>query len=123
MAKREKLTCLEKRDLLSQSAVAVEELTHLGKCYEEAGLIHDAVDFYEKAHAGEALERVLEKAREEGDVFLFKRLCRVLNCQPEQDEWLSIAQRAEELGKLSFSAEARREAGVDVGQSVSSGVS
>jgi tetratricopeptide (TPR) repeat protein len=111
MAKNGKLSCLEKRDLLNQAAVSIETLVRWGEQYEAMGLVHDAVDFFEKAHAREALERLLPIAREEGDLFLFKRLCRFLSREITRDEWLQLAAKAEEQGKIRFAAEAYRSAG------------
>ena len=74
MGKKRELSCLIKRDLLNQPVASVENLLSWGQQYEEYGLLHDAVEFYEKAQAKEALFRLLEVAQEEGDTFLFLRL-------------------------------------------------
>ena len=108
MAQKESLSCLAKRDLLNQSAVSLENLLSWGIHYEELGLLHDAVNFYEKAKATDALGRVLKIAQEEGDTFLFKRVNRILNREPDRQEWLSLANQAERLGKEAFAAEASR---------------
>ncbi|GLI34090.1 MAG: hypothetical protein GX433_18505 [Deltaproteobacteria bacterium] len=106
MAERDILGCLEKRDLLNQNAVSVENLLFWGKRYEEAGLLSDAVDFYEKAKATDALNRLLENAKEEGDFFLFNRLSRILNFEGTSDDWMYLARQAEKAGKFTFAAQA-----------------
>ena len=113
MAKNDKLSCLEKRDLLNQTAVSIDTLVKWGEQYEAMSLVHDAVDFFEKAHARESLERLLGNALEDADVFLFKRLCRLLDREIQREEWLHLATDAEARGKYRFAAEAYRSAGDD----------
>jgi hypothetical protein len=108
MAGNNDLGCMEKRDLLNRSAISVETLLRWGQHYEDAEMVHDAVSFYEKAGAREPLRRILELARDEGDLFLFNRICRTLQHTPTRDEWLALAAKADELGKVSFAEQARR---------------
>lgn len=108
MARKRDLSCLEKRELLNDQGASAELLHSWGEYYEAAGSLYDAVDFYEKAKAGEALAHLLGRAREEGNVFLFRRLTRFLGLAPGGDEWAALAVRAEELGKSAFAAEAQR---------------
>ena len=112
VAKKYDLGCLEKRDLLNETTVSVEALRSWGEHYEEVGSLYEAVDFYEKGGFRDALARVLPKARDAGNSFLFRRICRVLGHEPGREEWLALAKRAEELGKLTFAAEAYRLGGV-----------
>lgn len=112
MAKKYDLSCLEKRDLLNETPVSVETLLSWGEHYEEVGSLYDAVDFYEKAGASDALARLLGKARDTGNVFLLGRVSRLIGYEPDADEWLALSNRAEELGKLLFAVEARRRSGV-----------
>ncbi len=107
------LNCLDKRDLLNQTAASVETLLRWGSTFEEADQYHDAVDFYEKAGAREPLLRLLDLAVEEGDLFLFKRVCKALDMEPDADRWKQAGERAREQGKLLFAAEAFRRAGVE----------
>lgn len=108
------LNCLEKRDLLNQTPVSVEMLRQWGERYEKQGLVHDAVDFYEKAGAREALRGLLEHARETGDYFLFSRICRVLGEEPDEKDWLMVARQAETLGKHACAAQVYRFIGKEV---------
>jgi hypothetical protein len=96
------LSCLEKRDLLNQPAASVDTLMQWGDRFLEAGFVYDAVNFYEKAGAKEALMRLLEMARNDGDVFLLRRLCALLGREPSADEWLAVAEQAERQGKDQF---------------------
>lgn len=106
MGNRNGLSCLEKREWLNRSAVAVDELMAKGRALEEAGLIHDAVDFYEKAQARRELERLVSLAVDEGDAFLFLRLHRILKTDPSAEQWKTLAQRAEALGKTLYAQRA-----------------
>lgn len=111
MGRTNLLSCLEKRDLLNRSAVSVKELLSWGQRYEEQGMLNDAIDFYERANAPEALEKLLPLAREEGDAFLYGRLLKALNRQEAPREWLALGQRAEELGKETFARDAYAKGG------------
>jgi hypothetical protein len=105
------LSCLEKRDLLNLPAASVDTLMEWGDRYLEAGFVHDAVDFYEKAGAKEAVTRLLETAEDDGDVFLLRRLCSLLEREPTSEEWLTAAEQAERLGKDHFAWKAYQSAG------------
>jgi hypothetical protein len=107
------LNCLEKRDLLNEAVVSRDALLSWGKHYEDANSLCDAVDFYEKSGAVDALVQLRSKVSKTGNVFLFRRICRIVGREPDRDEWLSIADSARELGKLAFAAEARLLAGVE----------
>jgi len=111
MARKDSLSCLDKRDLLNQPAASLETLSYWGRKFEEAGSVFDAVDFYAKANEREALDRLLKSALDEGDAFLFKQICRALKYETGPKEWLALAKRAEELGKYAFAAQAFRQAG------------
>jgi hypothetical protein len=112
MARKNSLNCLEKRDLLNQQASSLETLKSWGERFEEVEAVYDAVDFYEKAGATDALHRLLDKAREDGNVFLVTRLCRALRIELEPEGWLHIGKKAEEAGMMSFAAQAYRSAGI-----------
>lgn len=114
MARKGKVSCLAKRDLLNRPAVAVDTLEARGRQYEELGLVHDAIDLYAKAGATDALQRLLKVAVEDGDQFMFKGLCRILQYEPSREEWTALAAKAEMLGKQAFAAQAYGEAGVEM---------
>ncbi len=112
MAKKYDLSCLEKRDILNEAAVSLETLRSWGEHYEEFGSLYEAVDFYEKGGFRDALAQLLPRAQDAGNSFLFRRICRILGYEPSREEWLALAKRAEELGKVTFAAEAYRLGGV-----------
>jgi len=111
MSEPKDMSCLHKRALLNQTPIALERLIAHGRKYESAGLVHDAVDFYQRAVALDRLQALMESARQDGDVFLFRRICRLLEREVIADEWLALATKAEALGKLAFARTAYREAG------------
>jgi hypothetical protein len=107
------LACLEKRDLLNQSAVSVGELLEWGARYEEEGLLSDAVEFYERASSAEHLERLLLLAREEGDAFLYGRILKALGRESAPEEWIALGRKAEELGKEAYARQAFNRGGLE----------
>jgi tetratricopeptide (TPR) repeat protein len=113
MKQNELLSCLEKRDLLNQSAASVETLLEWGELYLDAGLVHDALDFYEKAGAKEPLVKFVELAKAEGDALLLQRASTLLGGEPAGDEWRAVAAQAEQLGKFLFALKAYQRAGAD----------
>ena len=114
MGRKDSLSCFEKRDLLNQTAASVETLVEWGRRFEEQEMWSDAVDFYMKANAGEELKRLMDRVREEGDSFLFGRICKALGYEPTPSEWLSVADQADRLGKHSLAVQARRRAGIEM---------
>ena len=107
------LNCLEKRDLLNQTDTSLEILLKWGERYQQAGLLYDALDFYAKAGVREAILALLETARTEGDLFLFQRLHGILAQDPPPEQWLALAEQAEQLGKHRFALEGYRRSGVE----------
>jgi hypothetical protein len=107
------LNCLEKRDLLNQTDASLDILVEWGDRYRQEGFLHDAVDFYAKAGAREAILALLETARSEGDLFLLQRLHGIVTHQPPPEEWLALAEQAEQLGKHRFALEGYRRAGAE----------
>jgi hypothetical protein len=114
MAEKALLTCLEKRELLNESVVSVDKLLEWGRRYEDAGLIYDAVDFYEKTGAREDLTRLLDEAKLEGNVFLVNRVCKILKAELTSEEWFAVGEQAERAGKMQFAAEGFRRSGRDL---------
>lgn len=114
MGRTNLLSCLEKREMLNQTAASVDKLLKWAVLYEQEGMLNDAVDFYERANASESLEKLLNVAREEGDTFLCGRILRALNREIPSQEWISLGERARELGKHAYAREALRRGGIDV---------
>lgn len=111
------LNCLEKRELLNQSAVSIDKLLDWGALHEESGLINDAVSFYERAGAVEQLEALMETAVAEGDAFLYGRILKALGREVPAETWIALGKRAEELGKLAYAAQAFKKGGLKTEES------
>ncbi len=111
MATNDVLSCLQKRDLLNQRAASVKSLLEWGEKMERQGLLHDALSFYEKVDAKDAILRIREASERDGDLFLFRRSSRALGEEPTAEHWITLGKRAAELGKNAFAAEAFRHAG------------
>ncbi len=113
MAKHDTLSCLQKRDILNRAAASTASLLGYGEGMERSGLLHDALSFYEKAGARDAIARLRDVAAQDGDLFLYRCACRALGEEPTPDQWAAVGRRAAELGKTSFAREAARLAGRD----------
>jgi len=113
LAKPSLLGCFEKRDMLNRSAVSVDQLLKWGRLYEDAGLINDAIDFYEKAKSSEPLENLLPLAFQEGDAFIYARVMKALGREVPADEWIRLGKRAAELGKDAYARSAFKRGGLE----------
>jgi len=111
MARSSLLSCLEKRDLLNQSAVSIDKLLDWGSRYEEAGQLNDAVDFYDRAKASEQLEKLMPRVCAEGDAFLYGRILKALDREAPPQDWLELGEKAKQLGKMAYARDAFSKAG------------
>lgn len=109
--KIEPLPYLKKRHLLNEPDVDLQRMKKLGDAYIELDLLQDALSFYEKAKDSSGIERILNIAREEGDVFLVKQALKILKRELGREDWIEIGKIAEQKGKFFFALEAYREAG------------
>lgn len=105
------LTYLEKRRLLNSNEIDRDILVAYGNFYLEAGMINDALDFFEKADFEEGLKKIQRVSLEEGDVFVFKRVNKILGMEILDEQWNEIGNRALELGKSLYAALAFEAAG------------
>ena len=113
--------CLKRRSLLNDPNAEPENLVRLGLEFAEQGFICDAADFFERAGDRERLTELSPGLLEEGDVFLFTRIKKILGEAMHIKEWRSLAENASKLGKEAFAAQAAAraeevEALVEVGQ-------
>ena len=104
---------LKKRDLLNNPELPQAEAKKWADACLDAGLIHDAFEFYKKAGNMEGLEKILKFAEEEGDFFLVDCALKALNRSYTTGEWLKLAQKAEKLNKYLFASQAYKMAGKD----------
>ena len=111
MSGKRLLGCLKKRDLLNSDRSDPPHLVQLGTAYLEDGRISDAIDWFEKARHQEGLDRILERCLDDGDVFLFRKVAKILGVSPGPDQWIKLGDRALSLGKLYFARAAYGEGG------------
>lgn len=102
---------LHKREVLYAEGTPPEELTALGKRFEEEGLPMDALDFYAQARSRPDLERLGDTALDQGDFFVYRRCALALARTPSPDQWRRLAENARRLGKEAFARHAEVEAG------------
>ncbi len=105
------LTYLEKRRLLNSNEIDRDTLAGYGNFYLEGGMINDALDFFEKAGIEEGLKKIRQLSLEEGDVFVFKRVNKMLGMKILDEQWNEIGNRALERGKFLYAAMAFEAAG------------
>ena len=103
--------CLKKLDLLNSDRSDPAHCVELGTAYLEEGRISDAIEFFEKARHREGLDRLIERCLDDGDVFLFRKVAKILDVSPGPDQWIKLGDRALSLGKLQFARAAYREGG------------
>jgi len=93
------LTIEEKHKVLYREPLTPPELVSLGDRYAEAGLWHDALEFYEKAGDGDRIRRTRDAALDAADSVLYLNACRALG-EPTGEEGLNrLRDRARDLGK------------------------
>ena len=105
------LGCLKRRDLLNSDRGNPAHFVQVGTTYLEEGRISDAIDLFEKARHQDGLDRLLGRCLDDGDVFLYRKIARILGVFPGPDQWIKLGDRALSLGKLYFARSAYREAG------------
>lgn len=101
--------CLKKLDLLNSNRSDPAQCVELGTAYLEEGRISDALEFFEKARHREGLNRLMARCLDDGDVFLFRKLAKILDLSPDPNQWDTLGDRALSLGKLHFARAAYRE--------------
>jgi tetratricopeptide (TPR) repeat protein len=103
--------CMKKRDLLNSDRSDPAYFVQLGTAYLEEGRISDAIEFFEKAGHREGLDRLLQRCLEDGDLFLYRKIAKILDLSSSPDQWIELGDRALSLGKLHFARTAYREGG------------
>ncbi len=100
------LSVADKHHLLFLSSTPPAQLTAMGDRYREAGLLHDALEFYQAAKDGPALERLLGEAVERCDLVLLLNAFRALEKDPRPDALAALREKAAGAGKESVAARA-----------------
>jgi len=81
----------------------------IGQAYVAEKREVEAIAFFRKAGAQDALEKLCAIAVERGDSFLLREACAALGREPELGSWQRLAAAAELQGRERYAAEARRQ--------------
>ena len=103
---------LKKRKLL-YSTKDKDALNKYGDMFFQAGKIDDALDFYERGRSSEGFSKVQEVALHEGNLYLFRKVCKITKSELQKASLNQIGEKALELGKLAMALDAFKEAGND----------
>ncbi len=101
----------EKRKLLFSEKARAKELRETGRQFMEAGRYDDALEFFQRCEADELARQIAERAMREGDTPLYMRAKKVLGEEINEEQWLALAERAEQAGRPSMASVAYRKAG------------
>jgi len=107
------LDCLKKRDLLNDRQAPRAKFLAAAESHLAAGLIYDAVDFWNRAGEAERLKELAGQAVESGDLFLYLHALKAAHVEPEAERLKELARRAEAAGQLFFAKRARKLTGTD----------
>ena len=110
MPKTELPVFTKKRKLLYETKDKNQLVKH-GDMFFEADHIDDALDFYEMAGNEEGFRKIEAVARKEGNLYLYRKVCKLMKDQPSKDITNEIGMKAIELGKLSMALDAFSDTG------------
>jgi hypothetical protein len=96
------LNYLEKRRILNTSEVDLDSLVAQGNFCLEKGAINDALEFFEKAQFEEGLRKIRSIGLDEGDVFIFRKVNKILKISDSREDLNRIGERALKLGKIRY---------------------
>ena len=99
MAQKIPLTVADKQKILFLSSTPPPQLSDWGRRHEEAGLLHDAVLYYEAARDRASLERIAQTAVESADLLLLLNAHKALGGAPPAKSLEALKAKAEALGK------------------------
>jgi hypothetical protein len=99
MAQKIPLTVAEKQKILFLANTPPSELSDWGRRHEEAGLLHDALLFYDAARDSASIGRLAQSAVESGDLLLLLNAHKALGGPPPLGALEALKGKAEELGK------------------------
>ncbi|NLW51596.1 MAG: hypothetical protein GXY85_12265 [Candidatus Brocadiaceae bacterium] len=112
MAKRGELPDFHtKRKALFDPRATPQRLRETGEMFHAAERYDDALEFFSRCEAQDAVRAIAETAMKAGNVPLFMRARRILREAITENEWTQIARRAEEAGAFSMACVAHCKAG------------
>lgn len=101
----------EKQRLLFGEKINSESLRHYAQLFLQAGNLTDAADFFVKLTDNSGLEKVLQQAENDGDLFLAERTAALLKRPLTPEQYNKLGEQAVNLGKSRFALQAFEKAG------------
>lgn len=95
------LTVAQKQKILYVRPLPPEELTVWGHRYQDAGFLHDALEFYTVAKDGEALRKLALVAMERCEALLFLNTFKALGEPPPSEQVKAFYESALAAGRLA----------------------
>jgi hypothetical protein len=98
---------MKKRQLLNDQELKAEPCREYGEKFLALGWWEDALEFFQKGHDSQGLEKIKNHCLETGDAYLLARL----GVPQDPHTWQQLATRALDLGKLCFALRAYKLSG------------
>jgi hypothetical protein len=92
----------KKRQLLNDQELKAEQCREYGEQFLAVEWWEDALEFFQKGHDSQGLEKIKNHSLETGDAYLLARL----GVPQDPLTWRRLATRAQELGKFRFARRA-----------------
>ncbi|MEJ2366957.1 MAG: hypothetical protein P8Z49_01050 [Acidobacteriota bacterium] len=94
----------DRHRLLFNNSPSSSELSRWGNAHHDAGLLHDALEFYKAAKDEASLARLEGEAVEAADLVLYVNTCRALGGEPRTEDLKKLKENALALGKKTVAA-------------------
>lgn len=98
---------IKKRQLLNDQELKAETCREYGEKFLALGWWEDALEFFQKGHDPQGLEKIKNHCLETGDAYLLARL----GVPQDPHTWQRLATRALDLGKFRFARRAYKLSG------------
>jgi hypothetical protein len=95
------LKVADKQRIMYVNPLPPEDLVRWGDRYRDAGLFHDALDFYQAAENAEAARALAGKAIEIGDLVLLQNIYRTVGEPVPKEDLKALQEKAQAQGKTS----------------------
>lgn len=92
----------KKRQILNDQEMKAEQCREYGEQFLAVDWWEDALEFFQKGHDSQGLEKIKNHSLETGDAYLLARL----GVAQDPLTWRRLATRAQELGKFRFARRA-----------------
>ena len=100
----------QRQQLLYEGKGSREERLRIARGLIASDRPTEAMDYLEVESDPELLVMVIDRARERGDAFLFRRASVAAGKTPSAEDWEQVAKQAESHGKESYARMAREAA-------------